>query len=324
MALVALAAGAVWARISAHSRHRELTRPVVDLHRSSDVGGMRSVLVTLLNDPNLEIGYPVPDGGYVDADGHPLEAAPGEARAATRLTHAGLEVAVVMHRHGVLDDPHLVDEIASAAFLGLDNERLRAETRQQLADVRASRSRIIAAGDEERRQLERDLHDGAQQRVVGLALALRVLRNTTDKTGSSVLASAEERVHLALAELRDLARGIHRVILSEEGLAAALDALAESTQLWVRQCPAGRFPAQIETMAYQVVVTALNAGRVAVSVTATRDGLTVDAVSTDSTEALQDVHDRVDALGGQITVEAGADGSRLTVRLPLEIPSSEK
>jgi signal transduction histidine kinase len=324
MALVALAAGAAWAPLSARRRSRELARLVVDLHRVREAGGMARMLGRLLKVEDLEIWYPAGDGRYIYVDGHPVVVERDEQREVTSLRHGGREVAVVVHRRGALGDPRLTNEIASAAYLGLDNERLRAETQRQLAEIRASRGRIVAAGYEERRRLERDLHDGAQQRVVGLALALRLLHGLTDDSTRSVLADAEEHVHSALAELRDLARGIYPVILSEEGLTAALYALSESTALWVRDSPEGRLPAEIETVAYQVVATAAASGPAAVSVTRSETRLSVDLSLLDPTSVQQRMADDVDALGGQLTIETGADGAHLLVRLPLEHPTFER
>ena len=94
---------------------------------------------------------------------------------------------MILHRSDLLDNPELIEEVASAARLALENERLQAEARAQLEDLRSSRARIIEAGDAERRRLERDLHDGAQQRLVGLSLALRLLRG---RLGAARIASS--------------------------------------------------------------------------------------------------------------------------------------
>jgi signal transduction histidine kinase len=321
MVLVALAVGAARALVTARSRRRELTRLVVDLDRSAAAGGMQHVLAQILGDADLRIGYPLTEGGHADSAGHLLQTVPTDGRATTVLTRAGREVAVLVHRVGVLDDPGLVDELASAGSLGLDHERLRAQTRRQLADVRASRARIVAAGDEERRRLERDLHDGAQQRLVGLALTARAMRHHIDDAGEDSLARAEERIRLALDELRDLARGLYPVVLVEEGLAAALDALAESAPLGIRTAPAGRFSAEVETTAYLAIAAATATGPTAVSVKASDDCLTVDLVSRGHPD-LQDVPDRVDALGGQLTLEPTTPGTRIVVQLPLGVPTS--
>jgi signal transduction histidine kinase len=166
---------------------------------------------------------------------------------------------VLLPRTGLLDNPELVEEVASAARLALENERLQAEVRAQLEDLRASRARIIEAGDAERRRLERDLHDGAQQRLVGLTLALRLLRAQLgpdqDQQLTARLDEAEAELRRAVTELRGLAHGIHPAVLSDEGLAAALEALAEGTlaPLRIAAVPQERFPPAVETAAYMVV-----------------------------------------------------------------------
>jgi signal transduction histidine kinase len=323
MFLVTLAAGTAWALVTVRARRRELARLIVDLDLSAGADDLRKALAELLGDRHLDIGYPLTGGGYVDATGRPLQATVAEGSATTVLTHAGRAVAMLVHRAGLLDDPRLVEGISSAAYLGLDYVRLRAETRRQLADIRASRIRIVTAGDEERRRLERDLHDGAQQRVVGLALAVGLLRNATD-IDSAVLLRAEKGIRSALDELRDLAQGIYPVVLAEEGLTAALEGLAESAGLRVRQAPADRFPAEIETTAYQLVAAATASGPTTVSITATDASLTIDVLSSDVTVDLRDVADRIDALGGHVAVEPSSDRCRVLVRLPLELPFPEE
>jgi len=129
----------------------------------------------------------------------------------TPLVSGGRSVALLAHRPGLLDDPGLVEQIAAAARLALDNERLQAQVRAQLEDLRASRARIVERGDAERRRLERDLHDGAQQRLVSLALSLRLARLGGDADPDvAALEQAEAEVRQALEELRGLARGLTR------------------------------------------------------------------------------------------------------------------
>jgi signal transduction histidine kinase len=145
----------------------------------------------------------------------------------TVLEHDGNPIAALVHDRSLLDDPELVQAVGAAASLALENARLQAELRAQLEEVRASRARIVSAGDAERRRLERDLHDGAQQRLLGVRLALQLARGRLADGGAvtdELLAEVDTEVVDALEELRVLARGIHRAILTEEGLAAALAA----------------------------------------------------------------------------------------------------
>jgi signal transduction histidine kinase len=195
--------------------------------------------------------------------------------------------------------------------------------RAQLEDLRASRARIIEAGDAERRRLERDLHDGAQQRLIGLMLALRLLRaqlgTEQDQHLAGRLDEAEAELRRAVTELRGLAHGIHPAVLSDEGLAPALEALAEGTlaPLRIAAVPDERFPPAVETAAYIVVAEAAKAGAARVSATR-RDGwLVVDVETEAEPDGLVDLEDRVGALDGRLAVER-APGGR--VRIRVEIP----
>ena len=192
-------------------------------------GGLRDGLAEALADPDLELAYPIGEGRYADVRGRPVDLALLEDRAATPLVREGRPVALILHRADLLDNPELIEEVASAARLALENERLQAEARAQLEDLRSSRARIIEAGDAERRRLERDLHDGAQQRLVGLSLALRLVRGGLGADHELVARIDEAGAELgkAVVELRELAHGIHPAVLSDEGLAAAVEALAE-------------------------------------------------------------------------------------------------
>ena len=141
-------------------------------------------------------------------------------------------MAALIHDSSLLEEPELVRAAGAAARLALENARLQAETRAQLVQVRESRVRIVAAADEERRRIERDLHDGAQQRLVALALQLRIAQRKlgrADPELDGLLATAVDELQAAVEELRELARGVHPAILTEEGLAAALESLLSRT-----------------------------------------------------------------------------------------------
>jgi signal transduction histidine kinase len=322
-ALAALALAVAWRLLRTRRTRSSLARLVVELGESAPAGGLRDGLARTLADPELEIVYPVGEGRYADAEGRTVDLARVEGRVATPLVRDGRPVAVLVHRAGLLDNPELVEEVTSAARLALENERLQAEVRAQLEDLRASRARIIEAGDAERRRLERDLHDGAQQRLVGLSLALRLLRTQLGADQDQKLArrldEADAELHRAVAELRDLAHGIHPVVLSDEGLAAAVDALAEATPapLGIGAMPQERFPAAVETAAYLVVAEAAKAGAARVSATR-RDGvLLVDVEAEAEPQGLVDLEDRVGALDGRVAVERAPGGG---VRIRAEIP----
>jgi signal transduction histidine kinase len=322
-ALAALAVAVAWGLLRTRRTRSSLARLVVELGESAPAGGLREALARTLADPELEIAYPVGEGSYADAGGRTVDLARAEGRAATPLLRDGRPVAVLLHRTGLLDNPELVEEVASAARLALENERLQAEVRAQVEDLRASRARIVEAGDAERRRLERDLHDGAQQRLVGLLLALRLLRAQLgadqDQQPAARLHEAEAELRRAVAELRELAHGIHPAVLSDEGLAAALEALAEGTlaPLRIAAVPQERFPPAVETAAYMVVAETAKAGAARVSATRRNGVLIVDVETEAEPDGLVDLEDRVGALDGRLAVKR-APGGR--VRIRAEIP----
>ena len=162
--LTLLALGVVWSWARGRRMRAAVATLVVEPAESTEPGGLRDTLARTLRDPSLQLGYPLEDGNVVDAAGHRLEL----EGMVTPLVQGGREVAYLAHRPGLLDDQELVGAVARASRLALQNERLQAEVRAQLESLRASRARIVEAGDAERRRLERDLHDGAQQRLVAL------------------------------------------------------------------------------------------------------------------------------------------------------------
>jgi signal transduction histidine kinase len=314
-----------WGLVSARRTRSSLARLVVELGESASPGGLREALARSLADPELEIAYPVGDERYADAQGRPVDVGRMEGRAATPLLREGRPVAVLLHRSDLLDNPQLIDEVASAVRLGLENERLQAEVRAQLEDLRASRARIVEAGDVERRRLVRDLHDGAQQRLTGLLFALRPvsgrLRTDQDQALLARLDEADAELRSAIEELRDLAHGIHPAILTEEGLAAALEALAEAAAapLRISAVPRERFPPPVETAAYLLIAETVRTGPARVSASR-RDGLLVVDVETEAVpESLVDLEDRVGALDGRLAVTPAQGGRvRICAHIPCE------
>jgi signal transduction histidine kinase len=321
-ALMVLALGVAWEWVRGRRTRSALARLVVELAASPPPGGLGAVLARTLGDPSLTLLYPLPDGRHVDAGGHPAEA--DQAQAVTPLVRGGQPVALLAHRPGLLDDPGLVEQIAATARLALDNERLQAQVHAQLEDLRASRARIVERGDAERRRLERDLHDGAQQRLVSLALSLRLARLGADAdTEAAALEEAEAEVRQALEELRGLARGLYPAALTEEGLAAALEALAEqaSSPLLLGRLPHERFEPNVEAAAYFVVAETLKRSRPrrATVDAAREDRRLVVKVETDGRppSELTDLEDRVGALDGRLLVRAAPEGgTRILAELP--------
>jgi signal transduction histidine kinase len=321
-ALVVLALGVAWEWVEGRRTRSALARLVVELAASPPAGGLGAALSKTLGDPTLTLLYPLPDGRRIDAAGRPLE--PGHGQGVTPLVRGGRPVALLAHRPGLLDDPGLVEEIVATARLALDNERLQAQVHAQLQDLRTSRARIVERGDAERWRLERDLHDGAQQRLVSLALSLRLARLGGDADPDvAVLEEAEAEVRQALEELRGLARGLYPAALTEEGLGAALEALAEqaASPLVLRRLPQERLEPNVEAAAYFVVAETLKRGRPRrAAVDASRaDGRLVVELETDEQPPgeLTDLEDRVGALDGRLLVQVAPEGgTRIRVELP--------
>ena len=187
--LTFVALGTIIEWVRARRARAAVAEMVVRLAEAPPPGGLRAALATTLGDPDLQIAYPVLDGHHVDADANPVAPVAGPGRATTALVHDGDTIAVLIHRDDLLGDPKLVEQAAAAAQLALENERLHAQAQAQLVDLRASRARLVDASDHERRRLERDLHDGAQQHLVGVTLALRLIRTRLEQADSPTLAT---------------------------------------------------------------------------------------------------------------------------------------
>ena len=230
---------------------------VVELGERRTGADLARALRRALGDPSLELAYWLPARGrYADLAGRPVELpGPDAERAATVVRRHGEPVAALVHDPALRENAELVDSVCAAAALTLENERLQADLRARLAELDASRVRLVAATEAERRRLERDLHDGAQQRLVSLAMTLGLAqaRAERDPAGvAPVLAEARATLTVALEELRELSHGIHPAILSERGLGAALQDLAWRAALPVRVSVtlAGRLPAPVEAAAW--------------------------------------------------------------------------
>ena len=305
---------------------------------------LRGALATALGDPRLQVGYwSATDARFTTAGGTPMEL-PGnadEGEAMTIVERDGAPVAVIVHDRALEEDPGLVASVGAALRLALENERLAERVSSQLAEVRASRARIVEAGDTERRRVERDLHDGAQQRIVALTLALRIAQNSlgpdAEPAARDHLDRALEEARAALAELRELARGIHPQILTSAGLAAAVGALAQrsSINVAVRIVPEYRYEPAIESAAYFVISEALaNAAKYAAASNVTiaadwSDGeLTVEiaddgvgGAAASRGSGLRGLADRLDALDGRLEIRSPVGGgTRVLARIPSSGP----
>ena len=309
---------------------------VVDMEPGASPGRLRDALARALGDSTLQLAFRLPDGsGYLDTSGQAVEVArPGPGRAVTPVADA--DGAVLVHDAGLEHEPQLLRLTAAAASMALEHSRLQAEVQAQLEQVRASRARIVEAGDAERRRLERDLHDGAQQRLVTLSLALGMARDRAagaDPELGALIESASKEAKEALTELRELARGIHPAVLTETGLAGAIQALAERSPVatTITAVPDGRFPAAIEATAYFVVCEALanvakhaRAGGAQVTIRR-RPGRLVVEVSDDEAggaraergSGLRGLADRVASAGGVLRIDSPPGcGTRLEADIP--------
>jgi signal transduction histidine kinase len=240
----------------------ELLRKMGD---SSDGATLRELLSKALGDRSLQVIYWLDDSRrWVDATGHPA-APPADddpARAWTAVEREGRRVGAIVHDRSLCEDDELIRSVAVAAGLSIENERLQAQLRARVEELRRSRARIVEAGTAERRRLERNLHDGAQQRLVALSLTLRLAQGRLRKDpegAESLLGGAQDELGRALEELRELARGIHPAVLSDRGLRAALEALAGRSPVPVELegTPPERLPPPVEAAAYFVVAEAL-------------------------------------------------------------------
>jgi signal transduction histidine kinase len=326
-AVVVIALGLPWALVQARIQRRSVARIVADLGEAPSPGSLQSALARAIGDPELRIAYWLPGAQrYADGHGEPVrQPVPVSGRAVTQLVRDGRQVAVVTHTAAVAD---LEREIGAAVRLALENERLQAEVLAQLQDLRVSRTRIVETGDAERRRLERDLHDGAQQRLLALSYDLRLARAGAAADGDEELArmldAAGDQTVAALDELRELAHGIYPAILTEAGLAPALEALADEAPLPVEldEVASERQPPAVEATAYVTVAEAIeDAARrgspfVSVCVRSADGRLSITAQDEGRprTHELPHLADRVGALGG--TLELG--DTSLRAEIPCE------
>jgi signal transduction histidine kinase len=318
-ALLAMAAGAGMLHLIAGRRRSQLARLVVELAGAPRRGGLREALADLLGDPRLELLHASQDG-WIDAGGHVCKP-PAEA-ATTPMVRDGAPVALIHHRPELLEDTRVVAEIERGVRLGLDHERLQAQLRYQLAHLRRSRADLTAASESERRLLERDLHDGAQQRLAAFTFAVGLARHRVTPELNARLQRAQREVHHALEELREIAHGLYPVALAEAGLAAAIESLADRRPgLHPGEMTAGRFPPAVEETAYFVIATLADhwAPRpVTVRTERDRERLLIDLrASASLPHDLVAIEDRLSALDGTLTVHAPEPGqARNTAELP--------
>jgi signal transduction histidine kinase len=334
--LFLIAVGLLAGLLSSSWERSAVTDLVVELGESPS-GTLRDELSRALGDPTLEVDYWLPDRAeFVDFEGRPRTLpGPGSDRSVTLVEGERAPIAALVHDPLVIDDPGLRAAVSSAAKLAAANVRLQAEVRAQVAELRASRRRILEARDEERKRLERRLRQGVEERLAGLA----------ERIGNLGLAAPAEatreridRIEVQLAhtrdELRQLAHGLHPHVLAEAGLAEALASLARQTPIPVKVvAPPAKLPVEVEVAAYFLCSEALAnvekyAAASGASVTVTMgDGRARVEIEDDGLggadpsrgTGLRGLADRVEALGGTFHVESPrGKGTRLTAEIPLD------
>jgi signal transduction histidine kinase len=333
---------------------RNIAELTTQISADAGVDGVRLALRTALRDPTLDVvdlsadprpdldgaappgGGPGPSGGVAAGEGAALAVA--HAQSADRLvelirTDGGTPIAVVVADPSLARYRGLFNAAIQTSGLALKNAQLQARAaRAELGQVRASRARLVEAGLEERRRLERDLHDGAQQHLLALAAQLSAaMTGTSDPAAVAAFRQACAGISEVLAQLRDLAHGIHPAVLTQQGLAAALEEVAERLPLPVQvTVPASRFSPAVEATAYFVACEALanvvkHAGASGASVLARVTGAWLELeISDDGSgsagtdgRGLANVRDRVGALDGDVAIDSPAGrGTRVLVRIP--------
>ena len=316
-AYAALAVGLTWTVVRVPRTRARVASVAGELGAAPPPGRLREALAEALGDPQVDVRYRrAGSDELIDAEGHPAPPPP-PGRAVARIIRRGRPLALVLHDPALVDEPELERALGSAARLAVENEVLRAEALAQVRELRASRARIVEASDAARRRLERNLHDGAQQRLLALSFDLRVAKAAATRDGDeqrvALLDAAGRETGVALEELRVLAHGIYPAILAEAGLAPALETLADEAPLPVELdgVEQTRLPPAVETTAYVAVAEAIeDAHRRGASFLAARvalDGVRLTVTADDDGRAggpaPENLADRIGALGGSLTVD---------------------
>jgi signal transduction histidine kinase len=254
-------------------------------------------------DPGLRVGYWADGAGYLDAHGDPVDATAGGTR--IELTSHGLPLAIVEHAPGTVSPELLTRQLGSQARLAIHNESLAFELNRRVAEVGRSRRRIVEVSDAERRRLERDLHDGAQQRLLALSFELRrgerAATAADDRQSADRFRSANALAQTALVQLRDLAHGIHPVILDGEGLGDALRQFASSTgcRMSIAIELTDPIPAPLDSTVYGVLTAAVgDTSATTADIAVRRDGERISLAIDGVAELSQQAVDRAEAVGG--------------------------
>jgi signal transduction histidine kinase len=310
---------------------------VVELRGESGTVDLRAALARALRDPSLTLAYWLPEfGRWADGSGHPVALPEGDvARAISVIDSDGIHVAALVHDASLRDEPELLDGVSAVAGIALENARLHADLNARVVELRGSRQRVIEAGRKERERLERNLHDGAQQRLIALSLELRLLQDrlAAHPEARGGLTRARHEIATSLGELRDIARGLHPAVVTAHGLPVALESLAARACVPVRLTVRleNRLPEGLEVTAYYLVCESLaNIGKHARATCATidvarLDGRVVVEVADDGVggadsergTGLRGIADRVESLGGRLLVwTPRGRGTRVRAEIP--------
>ena len=325
------------ALLSARLARSTVADLLVELRSDPAPAELPGVFGRALRDPSLSVAYWLPEfQSWADLDGRPVQQpTEGSGRETTLVARDGVHFAALIHDQSLNDEPELLEAVSAAAAIALENGRLQAELQARLQELKGSRERVIEAGQKERQRLERNLHDGAQQRLIALSLDLRMLEQKLgdDPDAQARLDQARREIALSLEELRDVAHGLHPAVVSGHGLAVALESLAARAPVPVRLNVEldERVNEGVEVAAYYVVSESLaNIGKHAEARTATvavarSDGMLIVEVVDDGVggadsergTGLRGLADRVEGLGGRLRVwTPRGGGTRVRADMP--------
>ncbi len=323
-----------------------LKKIVSRLVESPSASQLRTTLADALDDPSLELGFRLEHaGGFVDSSGEPLASTPPAGQSSSPVTRNGETVAVIMHDAALDTDPELVAAAGQALLLAIENGRLTAELQSTNTELRAARARIVATGDAERRRIERDLHDGAQQHLVALSIRVGLARELADPEAAQRLDDVGNELDEILEELRDLAHGLYPSLLREFGLREALASAVRrsASPAKLEAAAIGRYPEDVEAAVYFCCVEGLQnvdkhagVGAIAVIRLWERDGRLNFEVVDDGVgyvvesaghagQGLANMSDRIAALGGTLVVESTPGrGTTVQANIPVADAATQR
>jgi signal transduction histidine kinase len=321
-----MAAGVAASGLRARRLARQVTQAV--LAAVPDAAALTTALATCIGDPHLALVFPR-EGGAVDADGRPAPTA-DRSMAVVRVTRSDGPVAEVRYSATLTGAAYQVAAAVRAAGLVVEHVAAQARLLAELAELAASRRRIVEAGDAERQRLERDLHDGAQQRLIALQVSLQLAGQAAQAAQAGRYLAARQEVGVALEELRGIAHGIHPAALTDGGLQVGLRTLAETSPvpLIIDGHDVRRYPAAVETAAYRLIADSVRtAGQSPsrASVTAVlnesddtlRILLEIEGLDQAAgTHIVDRARDRIAALHGSVTVAPGCDEITIEAKIP--------